>query len=227
MAGNEKLKGGGLNDALTRRMILIPFEQSIPESEQDVNLVSKIVEKELPGVLNWAIDGMMRLVSNNYKFTKSRTIEESMEEYRVETDQIYSYIKECFAQWEGASPDNPKMEKKIHGLNLMVDEEIKLPTKYIYQHYVEWAKEAGINAMQQRNFSSKLAEKLKTKIQTSRVREVHIEKKYGADGHNMTYPTQGVPLRCIVGFKITSDIKITVNGMPMGVMETVLQHRGE
>lgn len=226
MAGNEKLKGGGMNDALTRRMILIPFDQSIPESEQDVNLVSKIVEKELPGILNWAIEGMIRLVSNNYKFTKSRTIEESMEEYRVETDQIYSYIKECFAQWDVGTPDNPKMEKKIHGLSLMVDEEIKLPTKYIYQHYVEWANSVGTHPLKQQNFSGKLAEKLKTKVQTSRVREVHIEKKYGADGHSVTYPTQGVPLRCIVGFKITSDIKITVNGMPMGVMETVL-HRGE
>lgn len=226
MAGNEKLKGGGLNDALTRRMILVPFEQSFPESMADVDLVNKIVEKELPGILNWAIEGMTRLVSNGYRFTKSAVIEESMEEYRVETDQIYSYIKECFAQWEGAGPGDPTMERKLHGLTFMVDEKIKLPTKYIYQHYVEWANSVGTYPLKQQNFSSKLAEKLKTKIIQSRVREVHIEKQYGSDGNRITYPTTGSSLRCIAGYKITSDIKITVNGVPMGVMETVL-HGGE
>jgi len=223
MAGNEKLKGGGMNDALTRRMILVPFEHSIPESAQDVNLVHKIVENELPGVLNWAIEGMLRFVKNNNKFTRSSIIDESMEEYRVETDQIYAYIKACFGVWEGGIPDRPDMVRHLHDIVLIYNPKHKIPTQFIYQHYCLWAANEGLKPIQQRTFSSKLAEKLKTKISTQRVHPVTVTKGYAAGDSLMASWKEDKTLKCLVGFSITSEIKININGLEMPVMETIKQ----
>jgi phage/plasmid-associated DNA primase len=224
MSGNEKLKGGGLNDGLTRRMILVPFEQTIPANEMDEDLERKIIENELPAVLNWAIEGLLRLVKNKYKFTKAQSIEDAMEEYRVETDQIYSYIKECFGQYENDVPNDAALFRRVYDVNLIFNERIKIPTSFLYQHYVEWAKESGINPMQQRNFTTKLGEKLKVKTSTHRIRAVHVSKGYAnGDAMTMTYPAESKPLKCIAGFSVISDIKINVNGMPLTLMETILQ----
>jgi len=224
MSGNEKLKGGGLNDGLTRRMILVPFEQTIPANEMDEDLERKIIENEMPAILNWAIEGLLRLVKNKYKFTKSQTIEDSMEEYRVETDQIYSYIKECFGQYEGAVSTEAHTFRRVYDVNLIYNERTKIPTSYLYMHYVEWAKEMGINTMQQRNFITKLGEKLKTKSANHRVRVVHISKGYASgDSLTMTYPTEMKQMKCICGFSVVSDIKISVNGMSLTLMETIMQ----
>lgn len=226
MSGNEKLKGGGLNDGLTRRMILVPFEQTIPASEMDENLEHTIINAELPGVLNWAIAGLLRLVQNNYKFSKSETIDATMEEYRVETDQIYSYIKECFAQYEGAAPSSPELVRQVHDVALIYDERVRIPTKHLYAHYIVWAKETGIgHVLQQRNFTSKLAEKLRTKSVDKRVNEIVITRGYGEQsGAQRSYSSK--VSKCIVGFRIQNDIKISINGHELPVMESVSQKEG-
>jgi phage/plasmid-associated DNA primase len=144
-----------------------------------------------------------------------------MEEYRVETDQIYSYIKECFKQYEAEESGALSTSRVIHGLKLIYNEKSRIPTQFIYQHYCDWAKETGISPMQQRNFISKLAEKLKTKSSTQRVNVLHVERAYGSQELRMGYTNKTI--KCIVGFEILSDIKITVNGMNVSVMETIQQ----
>lgn len=222
MTGNEKLKGGGMNDGLTRRMILIPFMETIAPNEMDENLESKIIDHEMPGVLNWAIEGLLRLVQNNYKFSRSQVVDEAAEEYRVETDQIYSYIKECFAQYEGESPDDPAVVRHVHDIALIYNVKLRIPTKHLYAHYCEWAKEAGIgHVLQQRNFTSKLAEKLKTKSVDRRVKEVVVER--GAMGQERDMSFVSKVSKCIEGYTIVGDIRISVGGMSMNVMDTIAQ----
>lgn len=74
-------------DAFFRRFIIIPFNQRIPESEQDPNLSDKIIAKELSGVFNWVIDGLKRLLAQK-GFTVSDSVKSQTENYRKESDSV-------------------------------------------------------------------------------------------------------------------------------------------
>ena len=55
MATNHKPKIGGMDNAIWRRIRMVPFEVSFPENKQDRKL-SKKLEKELPGILAWIVE---------------------------------------------------------------------------------------------------------------------------------------------------------------------------
>jgi len=222
MSANTKLTGGGQNDGLIRRLTMIPFEVQIPDSEKNPNLHNEIIDEEMSGVLNWAIEGLLRLVKNKMHFTQSNILDDVIEEYREETDQVYLYIKECLGQYEGAYPDDAKVMRKVHDIPLIFDDKTVIPTKTIYAHYQLWAKESGSYEMKQANFISKLCEKLKTKSVTKRFKSITVKKGYSA-GEAMVSTYESKVGKAIVGFKINGDIQISVNGMNMTVMETVQQ----
>jgi len=57
MYGNKKPKVRGDDAALWRRVLVVPFEVSIPREQQDGALDAKLL-RELPGILNWALAGL-------------------------------------------------------------------------------------------------------------------------------------------------------------------------
>ena len=59
---NELPKDVEHSNAYYRRFLIIPFDVTIPEHEQDKNLHIKIIEKELSGVFNWVLQGLSRLL---------------------------------------------------------------------------------------------------------------------------------------------------------------------
>jgi putative DNA primase/helicase len=44
-----------------RRAVIVPFDITIPEDHQNRNLAKEIIEAEVPGVFNWALQGYLRL----------------------------------------------------------------------------------------------------------------------------------------------------------------------
>ena len=48
------------DDAFFRRILLVSFPRTVPRNERDPHLDEKLVD-ELPGILNWALDGLERL----------------------------------------------------------------------------------------------------------------------------------------------------------------------
>lgn len=47
----------GTDNGIWRRIVVIPFDQTFEESQQDDQLENKLLQ-ELPGILNWAIEGL-------------------------------------------------------------------------------------------------------------------------------------------------------------------------
>lgn len=221
MSANTKLQGGGQNDGLIRRLIMVPFDVQIPKAERDPKLHLKIINDEMPGVLNWVIEGLVRLVKNDMQFTQSNILDSAIEEYREETDQVYLYIKECLGQYVGAVPDNDNVVRKVHDLPLIYNPNIMIPTKSVYQHYCVWAKEAGVHEMKQPTFISKLCEKLKTKAVNKRYNALTIKKTFAGGESSMEYVSKTGNV--LVGFSITGDITINVGGMNVSVMDTIRQ----
>jgi P4 family phage/plasmid primase-like protien len=59
------------DEAFYRRILLCPFPETIPRAERDPGLDEKL-QAELPGILNWAIEGLQRLLANG-RFTGDRS----------------------------------------------------------------------------------------------------------------------------------------------------------
>ncbi|MFO1037304.1 MAG: phage/plasmid primase, P4 family [Geminicoccaceae bacterium] len=58
VAGNHKPRFKGVDQAIRRRLLLLPFLQNIPDSERDPALPNKL-RAEWPAILRWAIEGCL------------------------------------------------------------------------------------------------------------------------------------------------------------------------
>jgi putative DNA primase/helicase len=80
-------------NAFFRRFLIIPFRVTIKEEDQDRQLSQKILKSELPGVFNWMLEGMSRLLINK-AFTPSSLVENEVRKFRRESDSVLCYIDE-------------------------------------------------------------------------------------------------------------------------------------
>lgn len=90
---NELPKDVELSEAYFRRFLIIPFNVTIPENEQDKQLATKITDKELSGVFNWVLKGLKRLLVQK-QFTDSETVRNARKQYESESDSVRLFIDE-------------------------------------------------------------------------------------------------------------------------------------
>ncbi len=67
--------------------------------------------KELPAIINWAIEGLHRLIANNYTFTKIDTAAVYYDDYRKASDTVYDFLTEC--EYAITKDPNDKVSRKI------------------------------------------------------------------------------------------------------------------
>lgn len=80
-------------NAFFRRFMIVPFDKTIPEEEQDKELATKIIQNELSGVFNWVLEGLQRLLRQR-DFTSCEAVEKQNEKYRVESNSVLKFLKE-------------------------------------------------------------------------------------------------------------------------------------
>jgi len=125
-------------EAYFRRFIIIPFTEQITDEEKDPELHTKIIANELPGVLNWAIEGLNRLLSNK-DFSKCSAAEEALAAYKKESNSVALMIEE---------------EGLVDGYD--VDTEHRLSNKKLYEMYREYCSDSGMRPLNRINFSKEL-----------------------------------------------------------------------
>ncbi len=92
LAANHKPVISERNYAAWRRVHLIPFNVTIPKDEQDKELEKKLLE-ELPGILNWALDGLREYHKTGLE--PPEAVKAATEAYRRENDSLEEFIVEC------------------------------------------------------------------------------------------------------------------------------------
>lgn len=86
-----------------RRLLLVEFNTIIPEDKRDPNLTKKLCT-EAPGILNWMIEGLIRFIQNDYKFSKSDSLNASLQAYQDSTDTV-----KAFMDSQSYTPGNQKV----------------------------------------------------------------------------------------------------------------------
>lgn len=131
---NELPKNVEHSDAFFRRFLIIHFDQTIPENEIDIELSKKIIDTELPGVLNWIIDGIKRLQINK-RFSSCKKSQLLISSYKKDTDSVAIFMEEN---------------------NYEPDQYNNILLKNLFNEFKIFQTECGYNKMSDRAFSKRL-----------------------------------------------------------------------
>ena len=74
-----------------RRFEIIDFNVTIEEEKKDRQLATKIVENELPGVFNWILIGLARLIENK-KLTHCEANDQTLEQFKIKSNNVLGFL---------------------------------------------------------------------------------------------------------------------------------------
>ncbi len=135
----------GTDNAIWRRIRLVPFEVTIPEEEQDKELPQKL-RTELPGILAWAVRGCLRWQRDG--LGQPEKVEVATAAYRDEMDLLGGFIKDCCVENKNG----------------------KVPAGKLYAAYKLWAETNGERALTQQRLGTALADRGFRRWRTGSVR---------------------------------------------------------
>ena len=98
LSTNHEPQIRGTDEAIWRRVVEIPFNATFPEGQRDPQLGEKL-EAEIPGILNWAIEGC--LAWRREGLNKPSVVREAVAEYRETQDALGDFIRECVVIADG------------------------------------------------------------------------------------------------------------------------------
>jgi len=129
----------GINYGIRRRMKIIPFKRIFKNEEQDKNLSDKLLT-ELPGIVQFALDGAKRLIENGYNFTATPSVEEALIEFENITSSALMFFRETYMI-------NESKEQFVSSSDM-------------YQEYTDWCTKNGKHPMSSHNFHRDLTDNI-------------------------------------------------------------------
>ncbi|MDZ7779944.1 MAG: phage/plasmid primase, P4 family [Gemmatimonadota bacterium] len=90
--GNHRPSLRGVDEAMRRRLHLMPFTVTIPEAERDHELPEKL-QREWPAILRWCIDA--RLAWQHQGLNPPSIVRAATESYLESEDAIAQWMEEC------------------------------------------------------------------------------------------------------------------------------------
>lgn len=100
-AMNETPRVTDRSDAVFSRVQIIPMTRVVPASERDGQLTAKLIG-ELPGIFNWALEGLARLNSQR-SFTRAKQVQAARDEFRAENDSEAAFLEACTKRGPGGT----------------------------------------------------------------------------------------------------------------------------
>lgn len=125
--GNELPETNDLTNGYFRRMCIIPFKRTFKESEQNKNLLDEL-QLELPGIFNWAIEGLVRLQNQNYIFSECSAITHELKKYRLSQNPVLHFVESV----------------------LTIDKSTLIKRSELYNYFKVWCEQNGIDHIRTR-----------------------------------------------------------------------------
>jgi putative DNA primase/helicase len=92
IVGNHKPSFRSVDDAIRRRLHLVPFTAVIPATEKDPELPAKL-KAEAPGILAWMIEGCLEWEREGLR--PPQIVKESTDQYLGDEDSLQQWIDDC------------------------------------------------------------------------------------------------------------------------------------
>lgn len=126
------------NISMTDRLIFLPFDRYFSDEERDPFIADKLIA-ELPGILNWAIEGAKRVVAEKF-IPNPKASELTKESYRRESDTVYAWF-------------SYRIDVKNGGVGITTTE--------LYEKYKNWAESEGLKYCSNTGFSRRFKQLVK------------------------------------------------------------------
>ena len=127
-------------------MLLLPFERVVPAEEQNRYLADELCG-ELPGIFNWALEGLRRLRADE-GFIEPSSCVEATNDYRLDCDPTRAFLQEHYRSDPSGS----------------------IACKRLYDHYVAWMRDNGHTPLNSSNFG-KNVRRVFTTVEVARLGE--------------------------------------------------------
>jgi len=124
------------NSGIFRRIKVVRWPCELDPEVRDRGLKERLVEHELPGILNWALEGLRRLRERG-EFLEPEEVKAESDQFKDDSDVIGQFIAEECAT----------------GKDLQVE------TKVLHNRYREWAEDAGHGVMGRIPFGRAISER--------------------------------------------------------------------
>jgi putative DNA primase/helicase len=134
LATNHKPEVRGTDEAIWRRVRLLPFAVQIPEAEQDKGLRDKL-SAEAAGILAWLVQGCLAWQREGLGLAPA--VQAATAGYRAEMDRLALFLEECCVLQPAA----------------------QVTVQALYAAYVGWCTANGEATMAKRNLSMRLKER--------------------------------------------------------------------
>ncbi len=126
---------GDKSEGFYRKLIIIPFNHIVPEEDRDPDLTDKLSE-EADGIFLFALEGLRRLIGNNYRFSTTELNEDALQRYREASNSVLAFAAErC---------------------DISMDMNVFTGSQELYDAYAVYCKESGLIGCSLKKFVSQL-----------------------------------------------------------------------
>jgi len=108
------------SEGFWRRILIVPWDTIISETQKNPMLGQEIIDTELDFVLSWALEGLTRLLKNNGRFTMPSSVQQEIRKHRVELNTVLGWLE-----------DEPVAQTAGH--NMLKSD--------VYDQYLDWIDE--------------------------------------------------------------------------------------
>jgi putative DNA primase/helicase len=148
------------SDAMKRRLKVLEFPyvfakspmpgEKLARNQQEIE--AELLE-ELPGIANWAIEGLKRLIKNNFKFSISRSTKETWLYYRRRSNPAEMFWDECI---ESTDDDLDWLSREeVFKAYKIWEEDTKIKVKLNRDRFFKALKQLDIEATRSREHDMK------------------------------------------------------------------------
>jgi putative DNA primase/helicase len=134
LSTNHKPEIRGTDNAIWRRIRLIPWSVTIPPAQRDHKLSEKLCA-ELPGILAWIVQGCLAWRREGLRAPNE--VRQATREYKAEMDLLAGFLDDC----------------------CVVHRNAEVGATDLYNAYKGWAETSGERVETQRKFGTRLAER--------------------------------------------------------------------
>jgi P4 family phage/plasmid primase-like protien len=121
------------SQAIWRRILLVPFDKVVTEDKQ-IDTLADELKKELPGILNWALEGLRNLNAAG-RFTTSSNSSELIEQYRQDANPTRAFLLENYTITNNGE---------------------YICCEALYKEYVNWCKDRNYHPLGERMFGKEV-----------------------------------------------------------------------